>query len=117
MGMEIKRKEMEKKEAGIHNRKDLQRASNKRRKVLPQDAAKHGQRMQIIQEISTVGGVVHPIFNVASHAMGFLDDGNKWIECIHEAANWASGTQLRRLFATILVHCEVTEPKRIWDST
>ncbi|KAJ1273706.1 hypothetical protein BS78_05G005300 [Paspalum vaginatum] len=69
------------------------------------------------EEIRTVGGIVHPTFKAACRAMGFLDDDNEWIDCIHEAANWATGTQLRQLFATILVHCEVTDPKRIWDST
>jgi hypothetical protein len=49
--------------------------------------------------------------------MGFLDDDNEWIECINEAANWATGTQLRQLFTTILSHCEVTEPKMLWEST
>ncbi|KAJ1257558.1 hypothetical protein BS78_10G005300 [Paspalum vaginatum] len=69
------------------------------------------------EEIRTVGGIVHPTFKAACRAMGFLDDDNEWIDCIHEAANWATGTQLRQLFATILVHCEVTDPKRIWNST
>ncbi|XP_062206115.1 uncharacterized protein LOC133907990 [Phragmites australis] len=49
--------------------------------------------------------------------MGFLDDDKEWIECINEAANWATGTKLRQLFTTILSHCEVTEPKRLWEST
>ena len=40
---------------------------------------------------------------------------NEWIECINEAAEWAT-TQLRQLFATILTHCEVAEPKLLWES-
>jgi len=69
------------------------------------------------EEIRTVAGVVHATFKAACQAMGFLDDDNEWIECVNEAANWATGTQLRLLFATILCHCEVTEPKRFWEST
>ncbi|XP_062227418.1 uncharacterized protein LOC133925540 [Phragmites australis] len=67
--------------------------------------------------IRTINGVIHPTFKSACQAMGFLDDDKEWIECINEVANWATGTQLRKLFTTILSHCEVTEPKRLWEST
>jgi hypothetical protein len=68
-------------------------------------------------EIRTVNGVIHQTFRSACQAMGFPDDDNEWIECIKEAANWATGTQFRQLFTTILSHCEVTEPKMLWEST
>jgi len=67
-------------------------------------------------QIRTVDGMVHPTFKAACKAMGFLDDDNEWIECINEAAEWATRTQLRQLFATILTHCEVTETKLLWES-
>jgi len=67
-------------------------------------------------QIRTVDGMVHPTFKAACKAMGFLDDDNEWIECINEAAEWATRTQLRQLFATILTHCEVAEPKLLWES-
>jgi len=69
------------------------------------------------EDIRTVAGVVHATFKEACRAMGFLDDDNEWIDCVNEAANWATRTQLRQLFSTILCHCEVTEPKRLWEST
>ena len=47
------------------------------------------------EDIRTVAGVVHATFKEACQAMGFLDDDNEWIECVNEAANWATGTQLR----------------------
>jgi len=55
--------------------------------------------------------VVHPTFKAAWKAMSFLDNENEWIECIKEAAARATGIQLQQLFATILTHCEVAEPK------
>jgi hypothetical protein len=67
------------------------------------------------KDIKTVNGVLHPTFKAAYQALGFLDDDNEWIECINEAANWATGTQLRQLFTTIICHCEVTYPNRLWD--
>ena len=41
---------------------------------------------------------------------------NEWIECINEASAWATATQLRQLFTTILTHCEVAEPKLLCES-
>ena len=67
-------------------------------------------------DIRTVNGVVHPSYKSACHALGFLNDDNEWIECIKEAPNWASGMQLRQLFTTILCHCEITDPKRVWET-
>jgi hypothetical protein len=69
------------------------------------------------KDIRTVNETLHPTYKDACWALGFLDDDNKWIDCINEAAIWASGTQLRQLFIAILWHCEVTDPKRLWDST
>ena len=69
------------------------------------------------KDIRTVRGVEHATFKETCQALGFLDDDNEWIECINEAAVWASGSQLRQLFTTVMCHCEVTDPKRLWDST
>jgi hypothetical protein len=45
------------------------------------------------------------------------DDDNEYIRCIYEAAATADEEQLQLLFATILSHCEVSEPKTLWEST
>jgi hypothetical protein len=46
------------------------------------------------KDIKTVNGVEYPTFKEAYLALGFLDDDNELIECINEAAVWASGIQL-----------------------
>nr|XP_040256329.2 uncharacterized protein LOC120974039 [Aegilops tauschii subsp. strangulata] len=69
------------------------------------------------EDIRTIDGVPHPTYKSACQALGFLDDDTEWIDCINEASSWASGAQLRQLFTTILSHCEVTNPKILWDST
>jgi hypothetical protein len=69
------------------------------------------------KDIRTANEVVHPTFKAACQALGFLDDDNEWIECINETANWATGIQLCQLFTTIMCHCEVTDPKILWEST
>jgi len=68
------------------------------------------------EDIRTVNGVVHSSYKSACHALGFLNDDKEWINCIKEASRWASGMQLRQLFATILRHCEITDPNRLWES-
>ncbi|XP_055960513.1 uncharacterized protein LOC130015063 [Mercurialis annua] len=66
--------------------------------------------------IRTVNNVVHPTFKSACYALGLLDDDREWFDCLKEASNWATGDQIRRLFATILAHCEVSNPGELWKS-
>ncbi|XP_066315160.1 ATP-dependent DNA helicase PIF1-like [Miscanthus floridulus] len=68
------------------------------------------------EDIRTVNGVVHSSYKSACHALGLLNDDKEWIDCIKEASDWASGMQLQQLFATILCHCEITDPKSLWES-
>jgi hypothetical protein len=65
----------------------------------------------LYKDIRTLNEVEHPTFKEARRALGFLDDDIEWIECINEVVVWASGTQLRQLFSTIMCHYEVTDPK------
>jgi hypothetical protein len=44
------------------------------------------------EDIRTVNGIEYPTFKEACRALGFLDDDKEWIDCINEAAIWASGT-------------------------
>jgi hypothetical protein len=68
------------------------------------------------EDIRTINGIVYPTFKEACRVLGFLDDDKEWIDFINEAAIWASGTQLRMLFTTIICNCEVTDPKKLWES-
>jgi hypothetical protein len=68
------------------------------------------------KEIRIVNGIIYSTFKEACRVLGFLDDDNEWIDCINEATIWASGTQLRLLFTTIICNCEVTDLKKLWES-
>ncbi|XP_050278246.1 uncharacterized protein LOC126719772 [Quercus robur] len=68
------------------------------------------------KEIMTVKNITYPTYKDACYALGLLDDDKEWHECINEAAHWASGKQLRQLFVTILMFCEVSDPLILWDS-
>ncbi|CAN1777373.1 ATP-dependent DNA helicase PIF1 [Linum perenne] len=59
-------------------------------------------------DIKTVNGVVYESFKDACRAYGFLSDDGEWNQCLQEVANTASARQMRTLFATIIMHCEVS---------
>ncbi|KAH9687645.1 ATP-dependent DNA helicase [Citrus sinensis] len=61
------------------------------------------------ESIRTINGVTYPTFKAACYALGLLDDDKEWIDCLTEAAIWATGNELRHLFVTILIHCQLTE--------
>jgi hypothetical protein len=48
--------------------------------------------------------------------MGLLADDNEWHEALGKAGLWASGRWLRDMFASMLMFCEVTNPKELWDA-
>ncbi|XP_062080881.1 uncharacterized protein LOC133785677 [Humulus lupulus] len=57
------------------------------------------------ESIRTINGVTYPNFKGTCYALGLLDDDKEWIDCLTEAAIWATGKELRHLFVTILIHC------------
>ncbi|XP_020113189.1 uncharacterized protein LOC109727463 [Ananas comosus] len=66
-------------------------------------------------EIRTVNGVTHETFRSACQALGLLGDDNEWRAALSEATLWCSACQLRQLFVTILLYCEVTDPLKLWE--
>ncbi|XP_019058078.1 PREDICTED: uncharacterized protein LOC104814022 [Tarenaya hassleriana] len=66
-------------------------------------------------EIYTFAGVKYNTFKEACQARGLLGGDNEWNEAIEEAAKWAGAAQLRHLFVTLLLYCEVGEPHKLWD--
>ncbi|KAH9691884.1 ATP-dependent DNA helicase [Citrus sinensis] len=68
------------------------------------------------ESIRTVNGVTYPTFKAACYALGLLDDDKEWIDCLTEAAIWATGNELRHLFVTILIHCQVSDAPQLWKS-
>ncbi|CAN1777376.1 ATP-dependent DNA helicase PIF1 [Linum perenne] len=49
------------------------------------------------------------------NAYGFLSDDGEWNQCLQEVANTASARQMRTLFATIIMHCEVSSIESLWE--
>lgn len=65
------------------------------------------------EDIKTVNGLTYPTFKAACYALGLLDDDKEWNDCLQEASNWATGYQLRQLFVTLLLYCEVCDPLQL----
>lgn len=61
-------------------------------------------------EIRIVEGQRYPTFQAACQALGLLGDDREWSSAIVDAAHWALPYQLRELFVTLLLFCNVTNP-------
>jgi hypothetical protein len=66
-------------------------------------------------EIRTVGGHEYPTFRLACQSLGLLGDDQEWSHALHDAVQWASPYQLRQLFVTILLFCEVADPLKLFS--
>jgi hypothetical protein len=68
------------------------------------------------EHLRIVDGRVHDTFKDACIAMGLITYDNEWDHALEEAGVWALGRQLRDMFASMLVFCEVTNPRQLWDA-
>ncbi|CAG8715791.1 3341_t:CDS:2, partial [Dentiscutata heterogama] len=72
----------------------------------------HGS--QSFDHLKTVGNIVHPTFKSACLALGLLETDSEWIQCLEEASVLRTSSQLRTLFAIILMHCAPSHPEQLW---
>ncbi|XP_073362018.1 uncharacterized protein [Aegilops tauschii subsp. strangulata] len=66
-------------------------------------------------DLLTVDGVLCGSFRDAAERLGLIEADNTLDDCLTEAEQWAMPCCLRRLFATILVHCEPGDVRGLWD--
>ena len=69
------------------------------------------------EDIRTIGETTYPSFKDACYALGLLDDDKEFVDAIDEASVWASGSYLRRLFASMLFSNSITCPLYVWERT
>lgn len=60
-------------------------------------------------------GVTYPSFRLAAEKRGLIETDKTIHDCMLEATNFQMPSALRRLFATILVFCEATNIREMWD--
>ena len=53
-------------------------------------------------------------FREAAALRGLLADDSEWHKALEEVATYASGKQLRELFAYILLFCDIGSPLDLW---
>ncbi|KAG2544672.1 hypothetical protein PVAP13_9KG177801 [Panicum virgatum] len=70
---------------------------------------------QSYSDLRTVASHKHPTFRAACEALGLLGDDQEWFHAMADAAHWALPYQLRQLFVTLLLFCEVTNPVKLLD--
>ena len=56
-------------------------------------------------------------FHMAAKVLGLIVNEREWHLCLEEANQFSMPWQMRRLFATILMNCDVTDPQLLWDET
>lgn len=75
----------------------------------------HRKGCTSFEDVRTIFGQVHPTYRSACNALKIIDDDTEWLIAFNEASIWATPLQLRNLFCSLLLFCEVTDPKLLWD--
>jgi hypothetical protein len=65
-------------------------------------------------DLKTVDGQICQSFHDACLKRGLLEDDGEWEICLQDAADIQTGSQLRRLFTTLLLFCTPTQPNVLW---
>ncbi|KAG6687927.1 hypothetical protein I3842_11G098700, partial [Carya illinoinensis] len=68
-------------------------------------------------DLKTVNGVLAPTFREAATMHDLLQRDNSIEECLQEASLYQTPSNLRRLFATILVYCNPANPRHVSSTT
>ncbi|XP_033142724.1 uncharacterized protein LOC103861187 [Brassica rapa] len=66
-------------------------------------------------DLYTVGEIKYDTFQEACYARGFLGTDKDWHDSMSEASQFSSPRSLRYLFVLILIYCQVSEPRKLWD--
>ncbi|XP_074328023.1 uncharacterized protein LOC141665934 [Apium graveolens] len=66
------------------------------------------------EEIRTVDGVVYPTYKEACFYRGLLESDKEWHVALGDASLCANAAQLRDLFVTLLVFCEIINVGELW---
>jgi hypothetical protein len=73
---------------------------------------------QSYNDVKTYNGITHATFKEACNTRGLLGNDQEWYNAFDEAATWATSTQLRQLFVTMLLFCEVNDEytffEKVW---
>ena len=75
----------------------------------------HRKGVKSFQDLRTVHGQVHDTFTGAARAMGLLEDDTEHRRCLQEAAVMNMPSQMRQLFATLMVFQTPSDIRALFD--
>ena len=75
----------------------------------------HRRGVTSFEDIRTVHGHIHATFKDAARAMGLLEDDTEHRRCLQEAAVMNMPSQLRQLFATLMVFQTPSDIRTLFD--
>ena len=75
----------------------------------------HQKGCRSFEDLRKVNNVVFPTYRAACQAMGLLEDDKEWDTALQEAAISATASELRTLFAQIILYCDVADTIRLWE--
>lgn len=67
------------------------------------------------EDLKTVAGIICPTFRESCENRGLIETDKTLDDCLCESATFQMPYALRRLFATILVFCEATKIRELWE--
>ncbi|XP_040368295.1 uncharacterized protein LOC112192958 isoform X3 [Rosa chinensis] len=65
--------------------------------------------------IKTVNEITYPSYQEACQALGLLGDDKEWIEALTNSSYIAMASEIRQLFVTIILFCDVASPQTLFD--
>ncbi|GJU29198.1 DNA helicase [Tanacetum coccineum] len=65
-------------------------------------------------EVRTVNEQIYPTYRAAFEALGLFGDDREWDIALEESAISATSSEIRTLFAQLLIYCEVSDPPKLW---
>ncbi|XP_062014061.1 uncharacterized protein LOC133730499 [Rosa rugosa] len=66
--------------------------------------------------VRTIDNIVYPSYQDACRAIGLLGDDKEWSEALTNALYTASCSELRHLFVTIILFCDVANPEQLFNA-
>ena len=72
-------------------------------------------RPKSFTDLRSFNNIQYTTFRDACQAQGLLKNNGKWKLCLREAAQVQTGHSLRWLFATMLLFCQISHSKQLWQ--
>ena len=65
--------------------------------------------------LRTVNGTIHDTYRSSCQALNLLENDQQWDNCINDACETPTPSQIRALFGIILTTCSSSAPTELWE--